>query len=308
MRNEYIFTKKKTNIHDFIKKFKNKTFLLKNNLMEFEVKLSKIKSFINSKLNYYAINTIENGIDIKYVFLIEFFYKNPSFENIYIANISISEKYSGSDVINFVIDFLKAFIQVKKIYLKDGTIVNCRDSNDKFDLSLYKLLTSYTGFYQKFGFKLIIEDNRKDITKKMVNLAKKVSNYKIKNILHNLKDIINFVEKYTNKIQVKYIDKYDKIIMQKKLEDYNKFIYNIGYLYFTMISYKNYTFKKYIIKLNNKKCFILSQLFEILKNNLYFEFEYEKEKIKSLFFLDFIKLSIYRNQYEHKGIFVKKLS
>jgi hypothetical protein len=95
MRNEYIFTKKKTNIHDFIKKFKNKTFLLKNNLMEFEVKLSKIKSFINSKLNYYAINTIENGIDIKYVFLIEFFYKNPSFENIYIANISKSENILG---------------------------------------------------------------------------------------------------------------------------------------------------------------------------------------------------------------------
>ena len=54
MRNEYIFTKKKKNIHDFIKNFKNKTFLLKNNSIEFEVKLSKIKSVINSKLDYYS--------------------------------------------------------------------------------------------------------------------------------------------------------------------------------------------------------------------------------------------------------------
>ena len=59
---------------------------------------------------------------------------------------------------------MKSFIQLKYIYLHDATKVSCKDSNDKFDLSLYKLLTSYIGFYQKLGFKLIIEDNKKDIT------------------------------------------------------------------------------------------------------------------------------------------------
>lgn len=307
---EYIFTEKQTNIYNFIKKYKNKTFILKNDSMEFEVKLSKIKSLIDSKLDYYIINTIENGFDIehvKYVFRIDFFYKKPSFENVYIYNISKSTKYSGSDVTIFVIDFLKSFIQVKYIYLHDATKVSCKDSNDKFDLSLYKLLTSNIGFYQKLGFKLIIEDNKKDITKTLVKLAKKVGNYKIKNILQNLKDIINLVEKYTNKIQVSYIEKYDKIIIEKKLEDYKNFIYNIGYLYFTMISYKNYTFQKYILTLNNKKCFILSQLFEILNYISYFEFSYEKEKIKSPFFLDYIKLVIYRTHYQWKGIFMKSL-
>jgi hypothetical protein len=307
---EYIFTEKQTNIYNFIKKYKNKTFILKNDSMEFEVKLHKIKSLINSKLDYYIINTIENGFDIehiKHVFRIDFFYKKPSFENVYIYNISKSIKYSGSNVVNFVIDFLKSFIQVKYIYLYDDTKVNCKDSNDKFDLSLYKLLTSNIGFYQKLGFKLIIENNKKDITKTMIQLAKKVGNYKIKNILQNLKDIINLVEKYTNKIQVSYIEKYDKIIIEKKLEDYKNFIYNIGYLYFIMISYKNYTFQKYILTLNNKKCFILSQLFEILNYILYFEFSYEKEKIKSPFFLDYIKLVIYRTHYQWKGIFMKSL-
>ena len=32
---EYIFTEKQTNIHNFIKKYKNKTFTLKNDSMEF---------------------------------------------------------------------------------------------------------------------------------------------------------------------------------------------------------------------------------------------------------------------------------
>lgn len=77
MKTEYIFTKKKTNIHNFIKKYKNKTFILKNNSMEFEVKLIKTKSSINSKLDYYSLNTIENSqtIGLKYIFAINFFYK-----------------------------------------------------------------------------------------------------------------------------------------------------------------------------------------------------------------------------------------
>ena len=104
-----------------------------------------------------------------------------------------------------------------------------------------------------------------------------------------------------------YECKYDKIIIEKKLEDYKNFIYNIGYLYFIMISYKNYTFQKYILTLNNKKCFILSQLFEILNYISYFEFSYEKEKIKSPFFLDYIKLVIYRTHYQWKGIFMKHI-
>ena len=50
---EYIIPKKKTNIHDFIKKYKNKTFLLKNDKVEFEVKLTKVRrALIKSKLDF----------------------------------------------------------------------------------------------------------------------------------------------------------------------------------------------------------------------------------------------------------------
>ena len=308
MKIEYIIPKKKTNIHDFIKKYKNKTFIIKNDKMEIEVKLKKVKSAINSKLDFYSIITTEKGsVEVAYVFAIAFLYKTPSYENVFIKNISKSEKYSGSNIVNFVIDFLSSFKQVKKIYLHDGTDVSCKNSNHRFDLSMYKLLTSYYGFYQKFGFRLIVENSEEDITKIMVSLAKKVSKYKIKDILENFREIIRFVEKYKNKTKIKCITKWDKTIYEKPLDHLNELMYNIGYLCFTMIPYKNYTFRKFIEKINIKKCFILSHLFEILSNIDYFEFSYNKEKIISKFLLDYIKFSIYRNDYQGKGILMKKI-
>ena len=308
MKIEYIIPKKKTNIHDFIKKYKNKTFIIKNDKMEIEVKLKKVKSAINSKLDFYSIITTEKGsVEVAYVFAIAFLYKTPSYENVFIKNISKSEKYSGSNIVNFVIDFLSSFKQVKKIYLHDGTDVSCKNSNHRFDLSMYKLLTSYYGFYQKFGFQLIVENSEEDITKIMVSLAKKVSKYKIKDILENFREIIRFVEKYKNKTKIKCITKWDKTIYEKPLDHLNELMYNIGYLCFTMIPYKNYTFRKFIEKINIKKCFILSHLFEIFSNIDYFEFSYNKEKIISKFLLDYIKFSIYRNDYQGKGILMKKI-
>jgi hypothetical protein len=310
MKIEYIIPKNKTNIHDFIKKYKNKIFIIKNDKMkmEIEVKLKKIKSAINSKLDFYSIITTEKAsVGVEYIFAIAFLYKTPSYENVFIKNISKSEKYSGSNIVNFVIDFLSSFKQVKKIYLHDGTDVSCKNSNHRFDLSMYKLLTSYYGFYQKFGFRLIVENSEEDITKKMVSLSKKVSKYKIKDILENFREIIRFVEKYKNKTKIKYIEKWDKTINEKPLDHLKELMYNIGYLCFTMIPYKNYTFRKFIEKINIKKCFILSHLFEILSNINYFEFSYNKEKIISKFLLDYIKFSIYRNDYQFYGIFMKKI-
>jgi len=310
MKIEYIIPKNKTDIHDFIKKYKNKTFIIKNDKMkmDIEVKLNKIKSAINSKLDFYSITTTEKAsVGVEYVFAISFLYKTPSYENVFIKNISKSEKYSGSNIVNFVIDFLSSFKQVKKIYLHDGTDVSCKNSDHRFDLSMYKLLTSYYGFYQKFGFRLIVENSEEDITKIMVSLAKKVSKYKIKDILENFREIIRFVEKYKNKTKIKYIEKWDKTIYEKPLDDLKDLMYNICYLCFTMIPYKNYTFRKFIEKINIKKCFILSHLFEILSNIHYFEFSYNKEKIISKFLLDYIKFSIYRNDYQWKGILMKKI-
>ena len=228
---------------------------MKNDKIEFEVKLEKNRvNFIKSKLDYYYIFSISGE------FRIDFSYNNkPSFEKVYIASIAKSEKHSGSEVVKFVIDFLKSFTQVKKAYLIDAATVNCKNSDDRISLSLYKLLTSYVGFYQKYGFRLVIDYGKeKDITKNMVYLAKKVANYKVKDILKNLKEIINFIEKYKQNVEVKSKYNYNNYTIINSL---GEFMANTGYLYFTMAPYKKYSFGKFIEKLNEKKCFMLSQLF-----------------------------------------------
>ena len=297
---EYIIPKKKTNIHEFIKKYKNKTFMIKNNKIEIEVKLEKYRStFVKSKLDYYSIFSLTNE------FRINFFHKKPSFENVYIASISKSDKYSGSVVVKFVIEFLKSFKQVKKAYLVDAATVNCKNSDDIISLSLYKLLTSYIGFYQKNGFRLVINYGKEeDITNKMVLLAKKVANYKVKDILKNFKEIINLIEKYKQNVQVKTIYNYNEY---SSLNDLGNFIANIVYLYFSMDPYKKYKFGKFIEKLNDEKCFMLSKLFYSLNNIQYIEFKYKNKKIIPHFLVDYFKLLIYKDNFNWQGYYMKKI-
>jgi hypothetical protein len=303
MKIEYIIpkTKKKNNIHEFIKKFRNKTFLLKNDKIQFQVKLEKNRlNFIKSKLDYYSIFSLSGE------FRINFSYNNkPSFQNVYIANINKSEKYSGSQVLIFIILFLKSFKIIKKTYLIDAASVNCKNSDDRFSLSLYKLITSYVGFYQKFGFRLVIDYGKEeDVTNKMVLLAKKVANYKVKDILKNFKEIINFIEKYKQNVEVKTKYNYNDYTSINSL---GAFMASIGYLYFTMAPYKKYKFGKFIEKLNDKKCFMLSQLFYSLNNNQYIEFKYKKKIIIPYFLVDYYKLTIYMDNFNWQGKFMKKI-
>ncbi len=309
---EYIINKNKNDIKDFINKYKNKTFTIKNNDIEFIVKLIKHKS----KLDYYSIETIELSKEkyVKYIFKINFFdpiQNKPSYENVLLDNISKSEKYSGSIVVNFIIDFLKSFIQIKNVYLYDGTTVNCKNSDDNLNLSLYKLITSNIGFYQKFGFRLI-NKNCEDINNILINISKKVSNYKVNNILNIFLKIIKLIEKYKRNIIVKRIIPYSKIVEENKLKDISLYVFNLGYIIFALEPYKKYTFGECVKKMNEDKCFMLSKLLNCLTNDIenwttYYEFTFEKEKIKSQFLYDFYKLCIYRNNFQFDGIFMKKL-
>jgi len=54
---EYIISKNKIEAKDFIKKYKNKVITIKNKDIEIPVKLSKEKSIISSKLDYYTLHT-----------------------------------------------------------------------------------------------------------------------------------------------------------------------------------------------------------------------------------------------------------
>ena len=311
---EYIITNKKNDIKDFIKKYKNKKFTIKNKDEQFQVKLIKEKSVITPKLSFYCIQTIElsTNENVKYVFKISFndpLIHKPSFEKVYINNISKSEKYSGSEVVKFVIDFLKSFKQIKKAYLYDGSEVSCKNSNDKFDLSLYKLITSHLGFYQKFGFRLVT-DNDEDIDNRMIKIARKVSNYKVSDILRNFEKIIRLIEKHKENVFVKKINSWDKTLQEEKLNEISKYMFNLGYLYYSLSGYRGSTFGECMKKMNENKCFMVSQIFDCLVNDtdmLYVEFKSGKEKIKSIFLYDFYKLCIYRKNYQWKGMYCKSL-
>ena len=84
-------------------------------------------------------------------------------------------------------------------------------------------------------------------------------------------------------------------------------MHNFGFLYFTMAPYKKYTFGKFIEKLNDKKCFMLSQFFDILYNFKYIEFKYKNKKIIPKFLVDYCKLFIYKNGFNWNGEYMKKI-
>lgn len=275
------------------------------------VKLYKIKSIISSKLEYYVLQTIEETGDdrVKYIFKISFYdkiNKERSYKNIYIDNISKNNQYSGTDVVNFIIKFLQSLKQIQNIYLHDGTYVNCKDSNNEIDLSLYKLLTSNQSYYQKFGFRLVSEKGEY-INKDLINIAKKVSKYKVNNILHNFNRIIKFIEKYKTNIHIKVVN--DNIIENRYNFNISNFILYIGYLYFALSPYKNYTFGECIKKMNDKKCFMLAKVFDIFRFEYLdiIEFKHDKNIIKSPFLYDFNILLIYRRNYNWTGMYMKKI-
>ena len=167
------------------------------------------------------------------------------------------------------------------------------------------MLTSYVGFYQKYGFRLVIDYGKEeDIINKMVRLAKKVANYKVKDVLNNLKKIIKFIEKYKKDVLVKTIYNSNEYTSIGSLSD---FISKIGFIYFTMTAYKKYTFGKFIEKLNDKKCFILSTLFDCFNNLQYIEFKYKNKKIIPIFLVNYYKLFIYANNFGWNGKYMKKI-
>ena len=112
------------------------------------------------------------------------------------------------------------------------------------------------------------------------------------------------MEKYKQDVEVKTIYKYNDYT---RIDSLGAFISSIGYLYFTMAPYKKYTFGKFIEKLNDKKCFMLSQFFDILYNFKYIEFKYKNKKIIPKFLVDYCKLFIYKNGFNWNGEYMKKI-
>ena len=76
----------------FIKKYKNKNLILKDNNIEIECKINKYELLFKNK-NFYSLESIDAGNNINYpinIFSIYFYdiiEEVPSFQNVYINNI-----------------------------------------------------------------------------------------------------------------------------------------------------------------------------------------------------------------------------
>lgn len=121
---------------------------------------------VTSELIHYVItydinNPIDDTILFNYLTPLRIrFYDPIDIElnnNVYIDNISRTEKISGSEMTKFILSILKK-LGTKKAYLNDGAQVQCSDGTE-LDLSMYKLLEKSQTFYTALGFKFVIHPN-----------------------------------------------------------------------------------------------------------------------------------------------------
>jgi hypothetical protein len=73
------------------------------------------------------------------------------------------------------------------------------------------------------------------------------------------------------------------------------------------MTYKRDKFGKFIEKLNNEKCFMLSQLFDNLNKLRHVEFKYKNKKIIPNFLVDYYKLIVYSYNFNWKGYYMEKI-
>lgn len=77
--------------------------------------------------------------------------------NCYIANIHKTDTVSGTNMVTALLKLLK-MINAENVELHDGTRVTCPTAGEhnEIDLSFFKLLERGITFYQKFGFKFVL--------------------------------------------------------------------------------------------------------------------------------------------------------
>jgi hypothetical protein len=84
------------------------------------------------------------------------FYHKKIKNAIKIANIQRNDKLSGTDIMEMIIKMAK-LMNVKKIYLQDGSRIECGDVN--IILPIVHLLEKGEPWYSKFGFKFDVDDD-----------------------------------------------------------------------------------------------------------------------------------------------------
>lgn len=142
------------NIKDLKKKYGMK-FIIKYKKFRIPVKFKenhmKLLGFSYLSLEYDLKKRTQYLLPFKIFFMDSTGNSYKLNNNVYIANIHKTDKISGSNMVQFVLELLNKLGTITAT-LHDGASVKC--GNRGFGLSFFKFIEKKRGFYEKFGFRL----------------------------------------------------------------------------------------------------------------------------------------------------------
>lgn len=202
------------NLNLIHKKYKNK-FKIINNDIQLPVILEKCFNSYLWAIKYDIKQRIMNNLPFYIVFGdYRTFEKN---NNCYIGSIHKYGNYSGTQIMNTLLKFLK-LIEINDIYLTDGTTIECKIKNKKImlDLSYFKLIEKGQTFYQRFGFvptfrnvyQKSIFKNERNMTIELNKNLKLFKKLKCIDMKQKYDDIIGIMKEYNKQIILYKFDPY----------------------------------------------------------------------------------------------------
>jgi len=300
----------------FLKKNIGKTLLITYNKIALVFTLKYVNFFIEKNIQEPILALTSEEKERLYVIRILFvdFLNNPKKNqpnSIYIASISKKDGLiSGTESVEFAIKIGQRIKGVEKLALHDGATIDC-DIEEKFDLSLYRLLVKDETFYNKFGFKLWYFDKYQQ--KSLEKYGRIISSYKVINIIKEFEFINKLIMgNSVDKIKYQYVSFSDFIIDDSNnntVEYAWRFISNNLIIIEILKKFKKYTFGKTVSILNEKDCVTLSILFKNFDDQNFYipSLVIKGEKYLFKFKAKLLKLLLLRKNFGWQGFYVKEI-
>lgn len=295
---EYTFTDDLQKNLKLLKKLFGSKFYIKTSKYKIPVIL-EYKSLKYKKKYYYQLSyNIGRRETELYPFQIDFITQFNVGNDAYIANINKTDKISGSNMINLVLEILKK-LNTNIATLFDGTLVDCTEEI-KMDLSFLKLIEKKKSFYEKFGFKYDIYSSytkgffntNKDLYKKLHSDISKFRKIKISYYKKLYTEVINMIstifikQDYQNvDIKVAQIDMWDNDYFYKPKDENRSYLIELISSLENVLrifnNSKNTLLYKLMIELFNdkKKCIDYGIIMKNIINNRLYLIKYKNKKI-----------------------------
>ncbi|QKF94606.1 hypothetical protein QKU48_gp1148 [Fadolivirus algeromassiliense] len=292
------------NILNIKKNFGNK-FIIRDGDIELPSFLYQVKEDNNPKMQYYSLiydikerDSFLLPFKINFIDIIKLITKednNYKNNNCYIANIHKVEGVSGTSMVNTLLKFLK-IIGVEQIILHDGARILCENNGQEIDLSFFKLIEKGITFYQKFGFKFLMDPgnawhmidfgNTDNMTKQLHIALDNVYKIKLdyyKNAYIKLLDIINqtIKEQDYDNVKIYLYHPYKPYILKKEhnREKLISMVHEIDTLLnIIKLSNKTYLYET-MIDTFYSDCNVYIQLEDIIFNNLFMGISYKRKGV-----------------------------